>query len=58
MSIERDGGYYVAVCDVCGDCLGEEDDFYAAVEAKKAAGWRSRKANGEWEDVCESCQGK
>ena len=34
-----------------------EEDFYDAVDAKKAAGWRSRKdAHGEWIDLCPACQ--
>ena len=47
MSIEKDYDIYIAVCDICGD----------AVDAKKAAGWRSRKdAHGEWIDLCPACQ--
>lgn len=43
MSIEKDYDIYVAVCDICGDDIGPFEDFYDAVDAKKAAGWRSRK---------------
>lgn len=38
MSIEKDYDIYIAVCDI-----GPFEDFYDAVDAKKAAGWRSRK---------------
>ena len=49
MSIEKDYDIYIAVCDICGDDIGPFEDFYDAVDAKKAAGWRSRKdAHGEW----------
>ena len=59
MSIEKKwvGGEetYTPVCDVCGDELDYEYDFYDAVDAKKRAGWRSRQINGEWIDVCDRC---
>lgn len=52
MSIEKDYDIYIAVCDI-----GPFEDFYDAVDAKKAAGWRSRKdAHGEWIDLCPACQ--
>jgi hypothetical protein len=35
--------------------LPAESDFYDAVAAKKAAGWKSRKVNGCWEDICDAC---
>ena len=57
MSIEKDYDIYIAVCDICGDDIGPFEDFYDAVDAKKAAGWRSRKdAHGEWIDLCPACQ--
>ena len=57
MSIEKDYDIYIAVCDICGDDIGPFEDFYDAVGAKKAAGWRSRKdAHGEWIDLCPACQ--
>lgn len=62
MSIEKDYDIYIAVCDICGDdiCgddIGPFEDFYDAVDAKRAAGWRSRKdAHGEWLDLCPACQ--
>lgn len=53
MSIEKDYDIYIALCDICGDDIGPFEDFYDAVDAKKAAGWRSRKdAHGEWLDIC------
>lgn len=56
MSIERCGDTYTPVCDYCGDELPPEYDFYDAVEAKKAAGWKSIKDDcGEWSDACPEC---
>jgi len=56
MSIEKDSRMFIPVCDICGEELPPEYNFYDAVDAKKRAGWKSRKTSGEWEDVCTSCQ--
>lgn len=56
MSIERFEDLYTPTCDRCGDELAAEFDFYDAVEAKKAAGWRSYHDEHGWEDVCPDCQ--
>jgi len=56
MSIERFGDIYTPTCDLCGEELPGEFDFYDAVEAKKTEGWKSRKINGEWQDICCECQ--
>ena len=56
MSIERFAGFYTPTCDICGEELQAEFDFYDAVQAKKDAGWKSQKHNGEWQDVCTDCQ--
>ena len=54
--IEGFEGMYTLTCDVCGDEYPETFfDFYEAVEAKKIAGWKSRKIDDEWEDVCDVC---
>jgi hypothetical protein len=55
MSIEQSGGMFIPVCDVCCDELPAEFDFVNAVQAKKNAGWKSRKVNGDWEDWCDAC---
>lgn len=56
MSIERDYGQFIPVCDYCGDQLPAVDSFPEAVQAKRDAGWVSREVDGEWEDVCPDCQ--
>jgi hypothetical protein len=56
MSINSFGDRHTPTCDICGEELDTEFNFYDAVQAKKDAGWKSRKVNGEWEDVCTSCQ--
>jgi len=68
MSIEKSnekfkilGILYTPVCDICGEELPPENDFYDAVEAKKVAGWKSNlfKVEGRpdaWHDICRDCQ--
>lgn len=56
MSIVQSRNKYTPTCDVCGTELKEEYDFYDAVDAKKTAGWKSRKIDGEWCDFCTECQ--
>lgn len=54
--IDTFNGMYILTCDVCGGEYPETFfDFYDAVNAKKGIGWKSRKVDGEWEDVCDIC---
>lgn len=48
--------YYTIECDHCGEEAGYFDDFYEAVDEKKAYGYRSININGEWSDICPDCQ--
>lgn len=55
--IEKDGGMYILICDICGEEANETFfDFYDAVQFKRENGWKSQKYNDEWEDVCPECQ--
>jgi hypothetical protein len=55
--IDKQGGQYYLICDICGEEADEAfDDFYDAVQYKKDNGWKSQKRNGQWEDVCPDCQ--
>jgi len=58
MAIDKlpDGGGYALVCDVCWEVPYSSDDFNDVVDHKKENGWKSRKADGEWIDVCPDCQ--
>ena len=62
MSIERDWEertrLYIPTCDGCGAELEPEYDFDDAVDAKRAAGWKSKNIDGEWVDLCPGCQMK
>lgn len=56
MSIEREYSKYTPACDICGMELEAEDNFQDAVDAKKVAGWKSKKQGEEWQDICLDCQ--
>jgi hypothetical protein len=56
MSIVKMFGLYYPTCDICGDELPSAHDFYEAVLSKREAGWKTQKADKEWEDICEYCQ--
>lgn len=56
MSIDNFQGMYTPTCDICHAELPAEFDFYDAVNAKKREGWKSRKVDGQWEDICPDCQ--
>lgn len=54
--IDRFENMYTLTCDICGEEYPETFfDFYDAVQAKKDNGWKSRKINGEWADICDEC---
>lgn len=58
--IHQSAGFYVIECDECGEESEGFDDFYDAVEWKKdrSNGWRSRKVDGDWQDLCPECAEK
>lgn len=53
--IERFYGQYTPCCDYCEKTLPGQPSFGAAIQAKKDAGWESRKVDGEWVDICDDC---
>ena len=55
MSIDRMYDDYILSCDICG-AEYIFPDFAAAVEYKRDNGWKSRRGNGEWADICPDCQ--
>jgi predicted Fe-S protein YdhL (DUF1289 family) len=58
MSIAFCDGAYTPTCDGCLETLTDVWDFYDAVDAAKAAAWRSVKADGDWENYCPGCTRK
>lgn len=55
MSVERHSGYFTVVCARCGARTTGEMTWGDAVRAKRGHGFRSRKIEGEWQDLCPDC---
>ena len=43
VSIVKNGNSYIVTCDIGGEELPAEYDFYDAVNSKKENGWKSQK---------------
>ena len=56
MSIAKIYDKHVPICDICGEDLPPEHDFYDAVASSRQADWIKRKRDGEWIDICRECQ--
>lgn len=54
--IDKESGEFILSCDFCCEEVNGFDDFYDAVDYKKDNGWKSKKINGGWNDVCPECQ--
>jgi Fe2+ or Zn2+ uptake regulation protein len=54
--ISKEYGKYTLICDMCGATTEEEyETFQDAVDAKRDTGWKSKKIDGEWVDLCPGC---
>lgn len=52
----KEYGKYTLICDICGASSEEEyENFQAAKDAGKNLGWKSRKIDGDWADICPEC---
>lgn len=49
------GKYHTPVCDGCGAELPRGFGFEDAVDAMRAAGWRSVKLGQDWLNYCPDC---
>lgn len=48
---------YYRICDVCGKHGPYAENYNAAIDEAKKAGWtRIKNSNGEWKDICPECQ--
>jgi hypothetical protein len=57
--IEKVHGQFRLICDNCGEVVDEIfDDFYEAVDYKKANLWSSQKRQDGWKDCCPGCKPK
>lgn len=54
--ISKDYGKYALICDICGEGTEEVfDTFQEAADARESNGWKSKKLDGHWADVCPDC---
>jgi hypothetical protein len=57
MTLERQHGKIVFVCDRCSDELDTEtDDFDEARQTLVHDGWVTRKEGSEWHHYCPDCR--
>ena len=59
MTIQKFDRAYVPICDLCGEALCTRDHVHAfdqAVAATRQAGWKARRSEDGWEDICTECQ--
>jgi hypothetical protein len=54
--IDKEHGEFILSCDFCGEQVDGFDDFYDAVDYKKDKGWKNKRINGDWNDICPECQ--
>ena len=56
MSIERQYGKIIFICDTCEESLETKTDDWNEARAKmQAEGWRSKKYGVDWVHGCERC---
>ena len=55
MSVVKEYGKCIPVCDICYEALPAEDTFEDAIAAQKAAGWKNVEIEGEWHSKCADC---
>ena len=54
--ISKEYGKYTLICDICGTGTDEEfDSFQDAIDAREDLGWKSKRVEGEWLDICPDC---
>lgn len=54
--ISKEYEKYTLICDICGGGIDDGfDTFQDVVDAKKDIGWKSKRIEGEWMDLCPDC---
>ena len=54
--ISKEYGNYTLICDICGAGTDVEfDNFQDAIDARQGLGWKSKRVDGEWTDICPDC---
>lgn len=53
MTMDKQHGKYIFICDTCDDTLEtNEDDFHAAVAVSKREGWKAKRIGDQWSHSC------
>lgn len=54
--ISKEYGKYTLICDICGAGTDQEfDSFQDAIDEREDIGWKSKRVDGEWFDICPDC---
>jgi len=54
--ISKEYGKYTLICDICGAGMDEDfDSFQDAIDVREDIGWKSKRVEGEWVDICPDC---
>jgi len=54
--ISKEYGKCILSCDICGEQTGEEyESFQDALDAREDFGWKIKRVEGEWLDICPDC---
>ena len=53
--IHKDKLKCVAVCDCCNNEIGPFDAFQDAIDELKARGWKAKKVEDGWDNICADC---
>lgn len=57
--ISKEYGKYTLICDICGAGTDEEyKTFQVAVDSREDTGWKSKKIDGDFVDLCPDCSEK
>jgi hypothetical protein len=54
--ISKEYGKCILSCDICGAQADEKyESFQDALDAREDIGWKSKRVEGEWLDICPDC---
>jgi hypothetical protein len=54
--ISKEYRNYTLICDICGVGTDQDfDSFQDAIDARDDIGWKSKRVDGEWLDICPDC---
>lgn len=56
MSVEKEYGKFIVICDLCDESMPAADNWNDALSEAKAEGWQSKCVAGTWENYCPLCK--